>query len=180
MIEYTQSDTTHGDCWQTALACIIDTPPERLPPQVEIEQWPTRALGGWGSYRNVMNGYLRTHMGMEYSQINRPSFSAVVPIYEYHVICGPSVRTPTTKRNHCVVAHLGREVWDPHPSRAGLTEHQEWGVIGDYIDRPPSQMRQSNPELYDLVFGCLCPSCGLDRARQVAANYVEPDEGSQR
>jgi len=134
-------------------------------------------LDGWGSYKNVINGYLRKHHGMEYSTIHRPSFSAVLPIYEEHIICGPTIRTPKTNRNHCVVGLLGKEMWDVHPSRAGLVEHTEWGVLGEYIEREPSIMRSRNPEIHDLVFGCLCPACGLDQARQLVRTFIpEPDD----
>lgn len=174
--EQTQANTSPGNCWQAAVACVLDVDQAELPPQCEIEAWNNQVLGGWGSYSNVLNGYLTKHHSLEYSTVYERSFSAIQPIHGYHVICGPSVRTPDTGSHHCVVGHLGVEVWDPHPTRAGLTQHTEWGVFGERRYRPPSIMRERNVIAHDLVFGCLCSECNLDRARELAHNFEAQSE----
>lgn len=58
----TQSDILHGNCWQTALACILLVPASELPSQVAIEidkQY----------YLNAMNAYLDRHHDMMYCEV---------------------------------------------------------------------------------------------------------------
>lgn len=62
---FTQSQLApHGNCWQTAIACILEVEPDTLPPQSEIDTWPHEVLGGWGMYSNCLQGYLRKHHGL--------------------------------------------------------------------------------------------------------------------
>lgn len=171
MLEFTQSDTKHGNCWQTALACILEVEPDSLPPQVEIEQFDHDVLDGWGSYHNVINGYLRVHHELSYTRIVACSFGAVRPVMPDHIICGPSVRTEWAKGknllhvNHCVVGYNGEAVWDVHPSGAMLTCHDEWGLLGPFELRFNSSPKKGR-EVFDLVMNCLCPKCGLDVVRE--------------
>lgn len=172
---FTQSNVTPGNCWQTAIACILDVEPDTLPPQDEIEAWGSYKLGGWSSYSNVLNGYLRKHHALMYAEVDRWKFSLVRPVRSEFVMCGPTVRTAEHGRHHCVVASNGVQVWDPHPSRAGLTEVHSWGVLGALNSEWVRSCadRRADDRMYQLVFGCLCPSCGLSEARELVTS--QPD-----
>jgi hypothetical protein len=168
---YTQTNLTPGNCFQTAIACILEVNPERLPPQHEIESWDEKVLDGWGSYSNVLNGYLRRHHGLRYVEIHKWMMGAVMPVRPEHIICGPSPRTDMLTKDrakhihHCVVGVNGHPVWDVHPSRAGLTGVECWGLLATDAPWQRDDSRKADDQIYQLVFGCLCPTCGLDRAR---------------
>ncbi len=178
---FTQSNLSPGNCWQTAIACLLEVNPEFLPPQVEIEQMgPCGVLEGWGSYTNVLNGYLGKHHGLIYSEISAYQFGSVKPVRAGHIMCGPTIRTEQLKVagaphiHHCVVAENGKMVWDVHPSRAGLIEVKSWGILGD-IQEVTIQDRKkwAEREISDLIFNrCLCPACNLDKLREMHKAYV--------
>ena len=184
---FTQSSLSPGNCWQTAIACLLEVDPELLPPQHEIEAIPNAGgvLGGWGSYSNVLNGYLGKHHGLIYSEIQAYQFGSVRPIMPGHTMCGPTVRTETLKKNgsyhihHCVVGVEGKAVWDVHPSRQGLIEVKSWGILGEL--QPVSladRKRFAKDPAADLVFNqCLCPKCNLDKLREmVRMNMTQGDK----
>lgn len=168
---FTQSNLyPNGNCWQTALACILEVDPETLPPQTEIERTLRAKIGRWGMYSNCLQGYLRKHHGLSYVTISPYEFTAVRPVRAEHVMCGPTVRTAATGTHHAVVAVNGYAVWDPHPSRDGLIATRDWGCLGVYI--PPQskedaerEARCGDDEEYQLVFGCLCPLHNLEKVR---------------
>ena len=184
---FTQSNLDPGNCWQTAIACILGVNPEELPPQHEIQGWPNEALDGWGGYSNVLNGYLAKHHGLMYGEVYAHHFTMVRPAYPEHILCGPTVRTPESKRNHCVVAVNGTAVWDTHPSRAGLTEVETWGLLGPLGPKPRASMERTGmrgERGHYLVFNCLCGTCGygiglsshLSQARERAREAVWNEE----
>lgn len=168
MKPYTQ--TAPNNCWQTAIASILDVDPESLPSQLLYDQdFSARPdeFGGWGSYSNVLNGYLGKHYGLLYSELHCYQWGAIATLREdlptmgYHVMTGPTVRTPDNGWHHVVVAKHGEMVWDPHPSRAGLTEILEWGILGPLPQRIIEQRERlmqvpSNAALR-RIYGCLCP-----------------------
>lgn len=160
---FTQSSVSPGNCWQTALACILNVQPELLPPQEELEALPNDALEGYGSYQNIINGYLGKHHNLSYTTIHGYQTPAIRALHNYwHVITGPTVRTTDSGRYHAVVGCNGMPVWDPHPSRAGLllddVNKLSWGVLGP--PRPIEQDRLKSNRGYRMVYSCLCPSCG--------------------
>jgi hypothetical protein len=178
MKPFTQSNLDPGNCWQTAIACILGVDPETLPPQHEIEGPAAEVLRGWGSYTNVLNAYLAKHHGLIYFEVQRYQFGGVRPSRPEHILCGPTVRTEAHKAagrqqfNHCVVARNGVAVWDVHPSRAGLIGVDSWGVLGDRQpdhDAGLSERRRREDEIYRLIWDCLCPVCGLSELRRRVA-----------
>lgn len=182
MIQFTQTNLNPGNCWQTAIACILEVDPETMPPQHEIEALRAeKAVSGWGSYHNALNGYLTKHHGLVYSEIYRHQFGSVRPLREWHTLNGPTVRTSELKEsgnfhvNHCVVARNREFVWDVHPSRAGLVRVESWGVIGEKQPSDPERAKKMlEDEAYALVFGCLCPIHNLNELRcRVAALNLE-------
>jgi hypothetical protein len=160
---FTQSSISPGNCWQTAVACILEVQPELLPPQEELHALPNDVLEGHGYYANVLNGYLRKHHNLGYVTIHGYQTPAIRALKHYwHVISGPTVRTAEHGLNHAVVGCNGMPVWDPHPSRSFLimddVTQLSWGVL--VPARPLDEERMANNRGYRMVYGCLCPACG--------------------
>ncbi len=174
MIELTQTNLApFGNCWQTAIACVLELPAEELPDQSAIERHdeevcrPARlaargdgqespAWMSWFRYHNALNVYLAKHHGLGYQELYRFQLPGVAIRRSHHaghhLICGPTVRTPETKIDHVIVGRYGKPVWDPHPSRAFLTKVRSWGLLGELWDAPDGPMYDALP--------CLCPACG--------------------
>ena len=177
MKRLTQTNTEKGNCWQTAIACLLDVDPETLPPQSELDHYTGEekqaGMDGWYSYTNILNGYLDVHHKKRYFEL--PAWEAEgLGLDQTHdcILCGPTIRTSESYRiHHCVVKPHGQEIWDVHPSRAGLTAVERYGFIVPNIRRDEEQlkwearMREGSPG-YQIVFGCLCPEHGLSTVRQ--------------
>jgi len=185
---FTQSNLRPGNCWQTAIACLLDVDPDLLPPQVEIESMgPCGVLSGWGSYTNVLNGYLGKHHGLIYSEVQAYKFGSVKPVNAGHVMCGPTVRTEALRVagaphvHHCVVAVDGKMIWDVHPSRVGLTEVKTWGVLGAIQEVTVNdRKRMANDVMYDLIFNqCVCPQCSLEKVLEMNRVFMEEKKNSE-
>jgi hypothetical protein len=189
---WTQSNLNPGNCWQTAIACILDEDPLNLPPQDEIEAIDNRVLNGWGSYRNVLNGYLTKHYNLMYFEVQAFAFGGIKIAREdgLHLLIGPTVRTANLAANgaphihHVVIGRNGEFVWDVHPSRAGLTRVESWGILGS-LQAITLENREYNKddEKYNLVFSCLCPKCGLNKLRELVEThkheYVNPSRAGR-
>lgn len=173
MKQLTQSNLDPGNCWQTAIACILDLDPEAMPPQHIIEAL-RQGIGSHGvAYTNALNAYLAKHHGLIYTEIYAFQFNAVKPARELHTINGPTVRSESHLRegrmhiNHCVVGRSGEMIWDVHPSRAGLIKAESWGVLGDppdgWLARIVERENRTDglrSEVAKLTWACLCPACG--------------------
>lgn len=146
--EQTQTNLDPGNCWQTCVACLLDVDADALPYQNAPSKF---------SYLNALNAYLDTHHGLVYVEVHRPAI-AVLPPPELHLMSGPTVRTPTSGVNHVVVARRGELAWDPHPSRAGLTAVERWGLVMPMPDdwkRQRDEWRRKNV----AEIRCVCPAC---------------------
>lgn len=155
MKEFTQSNIVPGNCWQTAVACILEVDPETMPQQHIVEadlfseDAETRRLAR--SYNNVLNTYLFKHHGLVYTELYGHQANAVrMGPPGWHVLIGPTVRTDQNGRKHCVVGYYGDQWWDPHPSRAFLTKVTSWGLL---VPMPDDWKK--NWERYT----CECPAC---------------------
>lgn len=160
MREYVQSNTSPGNCWQTCVACILDIEPDFLPSQVDVEEG---RLGENKSYWNALQAYLYTHHNLAYTEL-RDSVWEILQVKDpgYHMLLGATERTPKTGIYHVVVARYGTQIWDPHPSRAGLTEIRGWGLLIPY----PNQWRKSREDGLardDKSYYCFCPACVAKR-----------------
>lgn len=152
MREFTQTNLDPGNCWQTAIACILEVEPERLPDQVAIES-------GKRSYMNALNAFLEAHHGLMYSEVFDYQFGGLdVKEPGWHILAGPTVRTPVSRIHHVVVARYGATVWDPHPSRAGLVEVERWGLLAPLPDRI-KVFRDQRRVNGDPELTCQCPAC---------------------
>lgn len=159
----------YGNCWQFAAAMVLNVPAYKLPDQVQINRWYDWAVEhysgkwpkylGWMHYEYVLEMYLWKHWGLVYADTwgNKLTTGMEVTAMDgFHIMFGPTPRTaPIQERtgrtiHHAVLAYKGQMVWDPHPSRAGLTEVREWGVI---TTPPPGFALREGPP-------CICPECG--------------------
>jgi hypothetical protein len=155
MKEFTQTDLDPGNCWQTAVACVLEVEPRALPSQTAVE-----AQGK--AYQNALNAYLEHHHGMLYTELeDYQTLGVTLPDPGWHLLVGPTVRTTPERRiHHCVVGHHGAPAWDPHPSRAGLTEVRRWGILcplHDRLRRWRKEMLEKSPGDWDFL--CVCPTC---------------------
>lgn len=158
MIELTQTDTEYGNCWQTAIACILEIDPKEMPDQAAI----VSGNGGQHSgYHNFLMEYLVRHHRMAYFELHDWQFGglSIARPDGYHMLVGPTARTPVNGNNHIVVARNGAVVWDVHPSRDGLTVIERWGVLSPVPDRFV-EMREESKRTRPDTFRCICPKCG--------------------
>lgn len=151
MKRWTQTNLDPGNCWQTAVACVLEVDPTLLPAQHDHE-WRDEYGKICGSYRNPLNAYLRIHHNLAYCELYPPQWRVIEKLVGsgIHMMTGPTVRTPQNGRNHVVVAHHGEMVWDPHPSHAGLTEVNTWGVLAPFPDEWMDTWKD---------VPCPCPTC---------------------
>jgi hypothetical protein len=111
----TQTNLEPGNCFQTCLAMLLDVDVDDVPNQNAIEAIDRSA------YQPAVEAWLFKHFDRFLVDLQSVFFDAV-EIPGWHIMNGSTIRTPTNKRNHCVLGRRGRFVWDPHPSRAGLVE----------------------------------------------------------
>lgn len=105
-----------GDCWRTCIACLLEVPPNEVPHFLETNHW-WRDTQEWLRER----GYGLYEFGGLFEQV---SISGLVGCH--HIITGGSPRDPANVR-HSVIGLDEAVVWDPHPSRAGITgEPHSW------------------------------------------------------
>lgn len=158
MKEFTQTHLyPKGNCWQTAVACIIDTDPEELPSQFSSYYEDKRDDGTIVlrmSYNNALQAYLRKHHGLAYVEFHSPPEAFInVRFRGYHIMTGLTVRSAEYGgQRHVVVGRDGKVVWDPHPSRLGLTDEINFAVLCPF---PKSWERQWK----DADDKCVCPKC---------------------
>lgn len=154
---HTQSnvEVPYGNCWQTAVACILDIDPEVMPSQAKHHE----------RYLNQLNAYLGKHHDLMYTCFHEHYWRGVLHLYGHHpsgYYCweGETVRTPVNKSDHVVVACGDKMVWDVHPSRAGLTVVKRWGVLGAIPEEIRTWREKRIEEKGDKDLMCQCPSCG--------------------
>lgn len=159
MKEFTQTALyPRGNCWQTAVACILEVDPIELPSQFDAYTQNDPESGSaslWSlSYNNVLQAYLRKHHGLAYVEFHWPPEAYhQLEITGYHIMTGTTVRSADYGGiRHVVVGLDGKVAWDPHPSRAGLLDEIQWAVLAPF---PKSWERgwgeDRNP--------CVCPRC---------------------
>lgn len=97
----------YGNCMQAAVATILRKPLDAVPHFGAFSYWP-------GALRLWLRGE-----GLDYTHVKAPPIPQ-----ERAMLCGQSPRGYA----HAVVSEGGAVVWDPHPSRDGLTT-----VTGAYL-----------------------------------------------
>jgi hypothetical protein len=160
--ELTQTSLDPGNCWQTCIACMLDIDPAEMPPQVDYDKREPTEGGGFRyvgpSYMGVLQAYLREHHGLAYVEMHHPAeLLAQLSIREpgIHMMTGRTVRSASNGNlRHVVVARHGQVLWDPHPSRAGLTHDIQWAFL---IPFPEGWDKHHNAD-------CVCPRCARSAA----------------
>lgn len=160
MIEYTQTNLFPGNCWQTAIACVLEIPPENLPDQTVCDLWDMSEPEESSTrtrkepfYQNEIGAYLRKHHGLAYVSL-QPYMMHCLKVQSpgIHFMSGKTNRTSVLRTNHVIVAKYGNLWWDPHPSRTGLTEVIYWSFLIPYPDEWSKNLIK--------VSDCHCPDCG--------------------
>ncbi|QGH75903.1 hypothetical protein SEA_AXYM_36 [Gordonia phage Axym] len=100
-----------GDCWRTALACVLDLPRDDVPHVIGDDDWWEQSC----TFVTNHTGMLLLNLEPQFPVYQSPESSP----YQHVIATGPSPRGDFA---HCVVVSAidGALVWDPHPSRAGL------------------------------------------------------------
>lgn len=154
-----------GNCWQTAVACLLDVDPESMPPQAEYDWVRVKPDGSkeYGpSYHNVLQDYLRKHHGLTYVELQEPStLFALLRIAEpgWHLLTWRTVRSDAYGGvRHVVVGRYGEVAWDPHPSRAGLLEEIRWAFLVPYPEEWARDEAARVARGY-VPTSCVCPAC---------------------
>jgi len=161
MREYTQ--TTFGDrgnCFQTAIACVLEVEPASLPDQSACDRRGPDGRRQEPYFQNLLQAYLRKHHGLAYFDRLPSTILSVFAFRDpgYHFLSGTTVRTGTlgAAERHIVVARHGKMVWDPHPSRAGLIDDVRISVLAPH---PPEWDQH-----VALQTECECPPCQRERS----------------
>lgn len=101
----------YGNCMQAAVATVLKKPLDAVPHFGAFTWWP-------GALRLWLRGE-----GLDYTHVKAPPIPT-----ERAMLCGRSPRGYA----HAVVSEGGRIVWDPHPSRDGLTVIQGAYLIHEW------------------------------------------------
>lgn len=156
MLKLTQTSLyPKGNCWQTAVACLLDIPAEQLPSQADSYYSKIDRDSGettWHmNYNNRLQAYLKKHHKLAYIELWQPQETlSQLRIVGYHLMSGTTVRSAAYGgQRHIVVGYEGKVFWDPHPSQAGLLDEIRWAVLCPF---PPSWERYQND-------ACECPAC---------------------
>ena len=105
-----------GNCFATAIACILEVPVDQIPNFCNEDDW-----------RWATNKWLKPR-GLFYVDIAIPPDmrGELLTMYAgYHVISGDGPRG----LRHSVVGQAGKMIHDPHPSGAGLVTEEEFGFL---------------------------------------------------
>ena len=104
----------HGDCQRAVIASLLELP------ITEVPHFLQEANGYPSDYWDSLQAFLRKH-GYAYLCLPARSGAAFFGdgVDVFHEIAGPSPRGSGI--THAVVGRNGQIVFDPHPSRAGLT-----------------------------------------------------------
>jgi len=126
-----------GNCFQAAVASILELPLEDVPHVMIHDDWDVR-LHEWLSQFNLWTVAVDAKIAKEYNHIPAG----------YHLISGQSPRGDFW---HTVVGYQGEMVHDPHPSRDGLTEEEVWRFFVPTLERGSFRLSVT------------CRSCGSDK-----------------
>lgn len=106
--------TLQGNCWQTAIACVLDLEPDSVPHFIQYDE------DGIADWWDFTLGWL-LNRGYRLERPNRHLYTN-----EYYLVSGPS---PRGDFQHVVVYKNGKMVHDPHPSQDGVEKEQTIEVI---------------------------------------------------
>lgn len=112
-----------GDCWRTAIACLLDLSPEDVPHAHTFtqEDWNGHPIKDWLRERGLVIVNAQYLGETPLTDILRQS-AEVYPGLNFMV----SGRSPNA--NHVVIVRDGEIVWDPHPDEPGLVGPDDAGL----------------------------------------------------
>lgn len=115
MIPHVQTDTSreNGNCWQTAIASLLDLPAEAVPHFLDINR---EGYSDWWRYTIDWLWY----RGYFLENIGRHVYTG-----EDYLVCGYTER----KTYHVCVYRNGKMVHDPHPTGVGLISEDDFITI---------------------------------------------------
>lgn len=126
----------HGDCQRAVIASLLDLPISDVPHFLQL------CDGDPSDYWDRLQEFCRGH---GYAYLTMPARCGALFFGEvgdiYHEISGPSPRGNGV--GHAVVGCNGQIVFDPHPSRAGLSgDPATWEHA--YLVRAPKEASNAN------------------------------------
>ena len=110
-----------GDCYRTALACILDRDPSEVPHFAESTWYDADARRWLVEHYGLTLVRTRVQSLANGWQLDLEKGRQDV----YHLVIGRTARGTL----HACVGLNGKVVWDPHPSRSGLTEIIEFEFL---------------------------------------------------
>lgn len=116
--------TIKGNCWQTALACLLDKEIDEVPHFVDIDE-----------NQNGPHWYMASYMwlwenGYELLQYEKyPSKEDGEPWDGYVLVSGNS---PRGEFAHVVIYKDGKLFHDPHPSQAGVLTEEDFEILAPH------------------------------------------------
>lgn len=119
MIPHIQTNTSKvtGNCWQTAVACVLDLEPEQVPHFVGAEV--AGIVDDWWIY---------SYTWMFHHNLNLINLERHLYTGEYYLVMGKTIRGTY----HVCVYQNGKIVHDPHPDASGLTHEEGFVVIRNH------------------------------------------------
>jgi len=116
----------YGDCQRTAVACLLDIEPHRVPHFVQNHY--TRPGYDWQA---AMEDFLNQH-GYTFTDVQLNGEATLEDVLQtrtffpdhYYILAGKSPRGT----NHVVIGLGTRIAWDPHPDGGGLIGPLDYGV----------------------------------------------------
>lgn len=123
-----------GDCWRTALACLLEVPRDDVPHF--IHEYPTRIIAMPRGFPSIPEWWVRS---VEWVEATRPgwtleNYAPRFPVYDGdnapdRVIA--SGQSPRGDWLHAVIvsARDGSLIHDPHPSGDGVLDHREMQAL---------------------------------------------------
>lgn len=121
LILHDPKNNQYGDCFRTCIACLLEIQDTSSIPHFcnndnvkwvpDLNKWLSNIGYGYISVTGISNAWFKNQL-----------------LYTHHIISGMSQRGT----GHSVIGLNGEIVWDPHPSRNGLSclkEEYEYGFI---------------------------------------------------
>lgn len=112
--------TEPGNCFATAIACVLDREIAEVPNFCSHRDWYARLIE-WLKPK----GWAYVEYKLQDTSIDADLSDSPISMLGYCIISGPAARG----LNHSVVGYAGKPIHDPHPSGAMLLEHHFVGVF---------------------------------------------------
>jgi hypothetical protein len=136
LIEHDPAKGQYGDCYRTALACLLDLEPASVPHVMGVDDNWRETMRRWLSERGywmveipVIAGSLRAAL---------KTFGALNP-GTFYILCGQTA----SRVGHCVICEGDRVVHDPNPDCSHLASGLKGDCFFAHVIIPLSQTSNS-------------------------------------